>query len=166
MVVILRWHPEVGRVSGPDLTNIRSNIDNKNVSYKPNSARFDCECLLLLGFKSLHFRHGENFHDPFTNKVLHFQNSSLEIIPSSLFKAITQVDHYGSLLESEPIKRRIRSRNDDSHSQISHQRNRNQHKISKDDHDQYSKRNEHPLSEGSYHPTSRLSKSYFRTEKF
>ena len=88
--IILRWHPEVGKVAGPDLTSIRSNIDNKNVSYKPNSARFvhghlyfddavtdrDRYLLqLLLEFKSLfiHFRQGENFNDPFTNKVLKFQ---------------------------------------------------------------------------------------------
>ena len=34
-----RWHPEVGRVSGPDLRHVQTTIDNKNRSYKPNTPR-------------------------------------------------------------------------------------------------------------------------------
>ena len=120
---------------------------------------------LLLEFKSLliPFRHGENFNDPFTNKVLYFRRTKLKYLHVH-FKAIPQVDHYGSHLESEPIKRRIRSRNDDRNS-LSY---RSKEADDRNHHHEISsfKRNEGSDGNSSYNPTSRLSKSYFRTEKF
>ena len=80
------------------------------------------------------------------------------------------MDHYGSLLESEPIKRRIRSHNDDrtslSHRSRDMDDRNHHHEISNEKYDKTFKRNKETDRNGSYNPTSRLSKSYFRTEKF
>ena len=37
--ICFRWHPQVGRAPAPNLTVIRSEIDNKNTKYQPKSAR-------------------------------------------------------------------------------------------------------------------------------
>lgn len=34
-----RWHPQVGKAPAPNLTVVRSEIDNKNTKYQPRSAR-------------------------------------------------------------------------------------------------------------------------------
>ena len=36
---VFRWHPQVGKAPAPNLTVIRSEIDNKNTKYQPRSAR-------------------------------------------------------------------------------------------------------------------------------
>lgn len=48
-----KWHPEVGKVSGPDFRTIQTTIDNKNTKYKPNTPR-----------------NGSFFQDPFTNSSI------------------------------------------------------------------------------------------------
>ena len=48
-----KWHPEVGKVSGPDFRTIQTTIDNKNIKYKPNTPR-----------------NGNDFQDPFTNSSI------------------------------------------------------------------------------------------------
>ena len=40
LVLLLRWHPQVGKAPAPNLTVVRSEIDNKNTKYQPRSARY------------------------------------------------------------------------------------------------------------------------------
>ena len=39
LLFVFRWHPQVGKAPAPNLTLIRSEIDNKNTKYQPRSAR-------------------------------------------------------------------------------------------------------------------------------